>query len=70
MYLKHCPKSSSQRLPQYTNGLLNRKPDTPRNIEKQAMVVGNFLVIFAQAKNLVITIGTINQEDTIVDTHS
>ena len=70
MYLKHCPESSSQRLPQYTNGLLNLESNTLRNIVKQAIVVGNFIIIFMQAKYLVIIDGSINLEDTVVDTHS
>ena len=37
---------------------------------KRAMVVGNFLINFAQADKLVITNGTVNQEDTVVDTRS
>ena len=61
---------TSQRLPQYANGLINLGSDTPRNIVKQAMVVGNFLIIFAQVENLGIMNESVNPEDTVVDTHS
>ena len=62
--------SSSLHLSLCTTGLINLAFDTPTNIVKQAMVVGNFFIIFAQAKNLVITNGTVNPEDTVVVTHS
>ena len=62
--------SISQRLLLCTTGLINLASYTPRNIVKQAMVVRNFLIIFAQAKNIVITNGAVNPEDTVVNTHS
>ena len=61
---------SSLHLSLCTTGLINHAYDTPKNIVKQAMVVGNFLKVFAQARNLVITNGTVNLEDTVVNTHS
>ena len=67
--IKYCLKPSSQRLLQYTDGLINLGPGTPRNIVKQVMIVGNFLITFAKAKNLVITNATVNQEGTVVNTH-
>ena len=39
-------------------------------ILSKAMVVGNFHIIFAQANNLVIKNGIVNQEDTVVNTRS
>ena len=62
--------SSSQRLSLCTTGLINLASDTPRNIVKQAMVVEDFLIIFAQAKNLVIMDKTVNSEVIVVDTYS
>ena len=68
--LQHYPKPSSQRLSQYTDGLINLGPGKPRNIVKQVMVVGNFLKSSAKARNLVIRNVTVKLEGMVDDTHA
>ena len=68
--MKHCLRLSPLHLSLYVIGLIKHSFDTPRNIVKPAMIVGNFLIIFAQARSLVIMNGTVNLEVAVVDTHS
>ena len=68
--LEYCPKPPSQRLLQYTDGLINLGPGTPRNILIQVIVVENFLTSFTKARNLVTTNVTVKMEDTVDNTRS
>ena len=70
MYLKYCPSSSPLHLTLYPTGLINYACNTPTNNVKSAMVVGNSLKIFAQARSLAIMNETVNLEDMVVGTHS
>ena len=64
-----CSRSSPLHLTLYPAGLINHVYNTPRNNVKPAMVVGNFLKIFAQARSLAIMNEIVNLEGMVVGTH-